>query len=159
MQKIPGFPNYSITKGGSVYSHILNRWLKSSKRQNGYLQIELYQNGKRFGKKIHRLVLETFIGPCPQGMETRHLNNCRTDNRLKNLCWGTRSENTLDAVQCGTASGLKKRKWTPDYVAFIRYVWKSEIFTLTQIARWLKMNRRTIYDICHYKTYRKVGPL
>ena len=157
MQKIPEFPNYSITENGNVYSHIVNRWLKPSVRQNGYLQVDLCKNRKNFGRKIHRLVLETFVGPCPNNMECRHLNSCRTDNRLENLCWGTRRENTLDAVQRGTASGLKKRKWTWDDVAFIRYLWKSEIFTLTQIARWLQMNRRTIYDICHYKTYRKVG--
>ena len=46
---------------------------------------------------VHRLVLMAFVGPCPDGHETRHLNDDPTDNRLGNLCWGTRRQNAADA--------------------------------------------------------------
>lgn len=42
---------------------------------------------------IHQIVLEAFCGPCPDGMEVLHGNGIRTDNRLSNLRYGTRSEN------------------------------------------------------------------
>lgn len=51
---------------------------------------------------VHRLVLETFVGPCPEGMECRHLDGTRTGNWLNNLCWGTRLENHNDMIRHGT---------------------------------------------------------
>jgi Zn ribbon nucleic-acid-binding protein len=45
---------------------------------------------------IHRLVLMTYVGPCPPRHESRHLNDDKLDNRLENLCWGTQSENNKD---------------------------------------------------------------
>ena len=52
-------------------------------------------------KYIHRLVLEAFVGPCPEGMETCHNNGVRTDNRLENLRWDTSSANNDDIVKHG----------------------------------------------------------
>lgn len=52
-------------------------------------------------KYVHRLVLEAFVGECPDGMETCHKNGIRTDNRLENLYWGTSSENSHDIVRHG----------------------------------------------------------
>lgn len=53
----------------------------------------------RADRTVHSLVLETFVGPRPPGMEARHVNDDPTDNRLENLCWGTRSENSHDAIR------------------------------------------------------------
>ncbi len=51
---------------------------------------------------VHRLVLLAFKGPRPDGQYCRHLNGVPTDNRLANLAWGTKSENTFDKVGHGT---------------------------------------------------------
>ncbi len=53
-------------------------------------------------RQVHRLVLETYVGSCPEGMVCRHLNGDPADNRLKNICWGTPSENVHDAIRHGT---------------------------------------------------------
>jgi hypothetical protein len=52
-------------------------------------------------EKVHRLVLEAFVGPCPRGLECRHRNDVGADNRLTNLVWGTRRENLLDRRSTG----------------------------------------------------------
>lgn len=52
-------------------------------------------------KRLHRAVLEMHVGPCPTGMECRHLNGDSLDNRLGNLAWGTPSENSKDAIRHG----------------------------------------------------------
>jgi len=46
--------------------------------------------------------LKAFIGPCPIGMECRHLDGNKLNSRLDNLCWGTKLENTADRNHHGT---------------------------------------------------------
>lgn len=53
-------------------------------------------------RKLHRLVLEVFVGPCPEGHEAAHLNGVRTDNHAENLAWKTHAENEHDKVVHGT---------------------------------------------------------
>lgn len=55
----------------------------------------------RRNRTVHRLVLETFIGPCPPKMECRHLDGNPANNRLDNLVWGTRKENMRDRTYHG----------------------------------------------------------
>ena len=54
--------------------------------------------------------METFIGPCPAGMEARHLNDVKKDNRLENLRWGTHGDNVQDAYNNGTKKPLTGEK-------------------------------------------------
>lgn len=89
IQSIPRFR----TPGG-ILKPILNT--------GGHLQVGLYKNRKQKRLSIHRLVLETFIGPCPLDMECRHLDGNPTNNRLNNLKWGTHSENVQDSIGHGT---------------------------------------------------------
>lgn len=74
----------------------------------GYLRTRLYRNGKGASKKIHRLVLEAFVGPCPPGQEGCHNNGKRADCRLSNLRWDTRSANCADSRAHGTAAAGEK---------------------------------------------------
>jgi hypothetical protein len=43
-----------------------------------------------------------FQGPCPNGLEVRHLDGNRTNPKLNNLKYGTRIENMQDAILHGT---------------------------------------------------------
>lgn len=47
---------------------------------------------------VHRLVLETFVGPCPEGKTCDHINRVRDDNRLENLRWATASEQGFNSA-------------------------------------------------------------
>lgn len=55
------------------------------------------------GKPVHQLIMQTFVGPCPKGMEVLHKNGNPKDNRLENLRYGTRRENILDVYYQGKA--------------------------------------------------------
>lgn len=70
--------------------------LKPILQKRGYMAVGI--GGTKY---IHRLVLEAFVGPCPEGMETCHNNGVRTDNRLENLRWDTSSANNDDIVKHG----------------------------------------------------------
>jgi hypothetical protein len=69
---------------------------------NGYKAVSLRRYGLQENKTVHRLVLEAFVGPCPEGMQTRHYPDPdKTNNKLSNLSWSTQSRNIRDNVDWG----------------------------------------------------------
>lgn len=73
--------------------------LKTEVNNGGYHRVQLWSGNHRHRKYVHRLVLEAFVGPCPDGMEACHWNDDPSDNRLENLRWASQSENTYDRVR------------------------------------------------------------
>ena len=132
MKQIPNFPNYAVTKDGQVWSCRYNRWLKPYHNTNGYLSLLLSRDKKSYNCRVHRLVLETYVGPRPKGMECRHLNGNRQDNRLENLKWGTRSENTYDSVRHGTHN--LATKLTTHEKKMIAYAFHYRTCTIKELA-------------------------
>jgi len=97
---IKDFEDYLINNEGKIWSTKTNKFVGKSDNGQGYLRVDLW-NGKHNYRRINRLVLEMFTGPCPQGKEACHNNGIRNDNRLENLRWDTRSNNQLDKVKHG----------------------------------------------------------
>lgn len=105
---IIGYPGYRIGSDGSVWTSWITcrsgrvnkgKWkrLKPNPGSKGYLRINLTPVGGKFKTfRVHRLVLEAFTGPCPDGMEGRHLNGVKADCQLSNLQWGTPEQNRQD---------------------------------------------------------------
>lgn len=73
--------------------------------KNGYYYVALSATDKRL---VHRLVLEAFVGPCPDGMECCHNDNNRLNNLVSNLRWDTRYNNVQDTRAAGTHWQTKK---------------------------------------------------
>lgn len=69
---------------------------------DGYRLLRLRDNGRKANVGIHRLVLEAFVGPCPEGHHACHNNGVPDDNRLINLRWGSISSNMQDRKKHGT---------------------------------------------------------
>jgi hypothetical protein len=87
------------------------------------LCVVLYKDGERHTRLVHQLVLEAFHGP-RLGREARHGPGGPFDNRVANLCWGSRADNMgPDRVRDGT-SNRGERQWmaklTADGVREIR---------------------------------------
>lgn len=69
-----------------------------------YFYVVLSDGSRRCNKYIHQLVLETFVGPRPNGMACRHGIRGKRNNFLTNLSWGTYSANNgEDRVRDGTS--------------------------------------------------------
>ena len=77
-------------------------------KSTGYIYLVLHAGQKKKTAKVHRLVLETFVGACPAGMEACHNNGNPADNRLENLRWDTRQNNALDRVKHGRDKERRK---------------------------------------------------
>lgn len=84
------------------------RILKPYARANKHLYVRLCKSGAELDQGVHCLVLESFVGPRPHGMEACHWNDLPGDNSLSNLRWGTRSENMRDSVRNGTHNMARK---------------------------------------------------
>lgn len=75
--------------------------LKTQVRKDGYEQVRL-SKGTPKTALVHRLVLESFVGPRPQGMVSCHNDGNRINNRLSNLRWDTQKSNANDSLKHGT---------------------------------------------------------
>lgn len=159
---------YQVSRNGDVRSFIKwngtdERMLKRYKSVRGYLVVNLYKRRVRKQTYIHQLVLKTFVGPRPDGMESRHLNDDRLDNRLENLCWGTQSENMLDRTRNGIANsgdhkGVKNQmsKLTNDDVLEIRRFLTEGRLTQGEIGQIFGISSRNVSHIKNRKRWEHV---
>lgn len=108
MKLIENYPEYSISRDGRVFSHLVHRGprpalidysvckeLKAHKNHRGYLQIKLMQKDPERVKikTIHRLVAEAYIEN-PNNLDTvNHINEDKLDNRVENLEWMSNADN------------------------------------------------------------------
>jgi len=106
MRPHPRFPKYIVCRDGRIWSTKSEKWINGWADRAGHLRVDFEPRGVGRGWFIHRAVLETFVGPCPEGMECRHLDGNPKNNRLENLCWGTRSEIQKDSVRLGSTNAL-----------------------------------------------------
>ncbi len=129
------------TKGGGVCP--LPERILSPRDKEGYQDVLLYKNEERVLRLVHHLVLEAFVGPCPPGMQCRHLNGKPWNNRLNNLCWGTSKQNHADRIRHGTSSvGVRncKAKLTDDDVRKMRRLYAT--------GRWSQQQLADRFDVC-----------
>ena len=136
---VAGGEGYEVSDFGRVKSL---RWtppriLKPGPSNYGHLSVVL---GPRNTRMVHQLVLIAFVGPRPPKMEVRHLDGNPANNRLENLCWGTRSDNIRDAIRHGTWHSEKRQVG-----------WRSpatlEARKKGPLARWGKVNEGSRCDV------------
>lgn len=152
---IPGYEGrYAITRQGRVFSvprsGTRGGWLKQSPNSQGYLRVNLTNpNGSQSTKNVHVLVLLTYDGPKPEGMQACHNNGDKTDNRLENLRWDTPSSNNLDKRKHGTSGGEKngRAKLTAEQVTSIRDRYEFGDVSLSRLAYLFGVDKSTIHRV------------
>ena len=87
----PGFNGYEVSNLGRLRNKKTKVIAKGTIKKNGYVDVSVNNQNYR----LHRLVLQTW---CPnedyEELTVDHINGNRSDNRLENLRWATREENT-----------------------------------------------------------------
>lgn len=109
-RRVPGFGDYEVSNLGRVWARPRigvdgrrcgNRMLAVTK-VSGYDAVNLAKSKGARCHYIHLLVLTAFRGPCPDGMEARHLDGDRSNAKLSNLRWATHLVNVGDMERHGT---------------------------------------------------------
>ena len=151
---IPNLPGYEIDSLGAVWSKKSGS-LKRLKpyKSDGYAKIDCFINGKRIKRFVHQLVLETFVGERPAGLQVCHNNGNRTDNKLGNLRWDTAKNNVADALQHGTHQGFSF-KLNEKQVRVIKWCLRYGMSSAA-IARYFPVTRQNINAIAWGKSWQK----
>ncbi len=100
---IPGFDGYDVSTLGRVRSwrkkgRVPGRrteplLMKLGMNNGGYLHVNLRTANRSSIEPVHLLVLLTFAGPRPEGLQGAHADGDRHNNRSSNLAWVTPHEN------------------------------------------------------------------
>lgn len=80
----------------SPYKRIITQRIE---KNHGYLVVDLWNKNKCKRPRVHVIYMTAFIGKCPIGHETRHLDDNKLNNVPNNLCYGTRGENVKDSYK------------------------------------------------------------
>ena len=157
---IPGFPGYYASNEGRIWSCNggCGRWLRPDRnKRDEHLRVTLSSSGKTYRRFVHRLILETFVGPCPPGMEACHgPDPDPANNRLENLRWDTAASNHREAVQqgrhpCGERHG--RTKLTDQQVRQMIYTYRTGIFSMKEIATQYGVGTSTVHRIVTGKVW------
>lgn len=102
IKEIKNFNGYFVTNTGEIYSNKKNNimtQLKLKEDKDGYLEIGLYHEGKRYFRRVHRLVAEAFI-PNPYHLpQINHKDGNVKNNNVDNLEWCTCQDNLLHSFR------------------------------------------------------------
>lgn len=143
-RKVKGKCHYT---GKEFYRSVKGRILRPGQFcKNGHVSVVL-GHGKN-GSPIHQLIMNTFVGSPPLGMEVLHINGNPTDNRLENLRYGTRTENILDVYY----QGGKWRKLSIDDVQAIRFGLYCQIKGC-ELAQMFNVSQQIISNIKHGRNF------
>jgi len=162
MKMIPGFPMYKATRDGRILSYTRQsrgKELVPSLSMRGYRTVNLYREGIMYHRRVHQLILTTFVGPRPEGLECRHLDGNPGNNCIENLRWGTSRENTMDTIRHGNRVNNKgvnnyHAKLSEDQVKSIYFSYHNGTYSVKELVSIFGVSRSCITDIVNKRRWR-----
>lgn len=149
-KQLPRDEAYTVFPNGCIFG-VHGKEMSQHAIRGGYLRVPLRDKRKHL---VHRLVLETFVGPCPEGYEASHEDGDPSNNHIENLMWRPKSDNCKLKSKHGTnfTQGNRKLSWKD--VSDIRArVGSGE--TISVVARdYPQVSRSTISHAYHKRTWK-----
>ena len=115
--------------------------------------------------KIAVLVLELFVGPCPDGMECCHYDDNPLNNALSNLRWDTHKSNMQDRNRNGKGNENKINgencycaKLTDDLVMEARrlHLLDPKLWTSVRLAEMMEVSQRAMWKALNRKSWKHI---
>lgn len=120
-------PNYGVSKDGRIFTAVRgNQWKEMVLAPNakGYLTVGLNTDHGSKQFMVHRLILATFK---PRDnmyeMEIDHINRIKSDNRIENLDWVSRSENMQRLANLTASERVSQRAPDEDVIRINQLAW------------------------------------
>jgi hypothetical protein len=163
-KEIPGIIGYFVSPRGEIGRQIDSttyKILKPKRTPAGYQEYNVMTvDGKRITKTMHSLIALTFIGPRPKNYVINHKNGIKTDNRVENIEYVTRSENVLHAYRIGLMKAMKgeqavNSKLTEDIVKIIK---ECKSVSVKKLAGIFNVDANTIRGIKAGTSWKHVQP-
>ncbi len=144
---------YQISNFGRIKS-MYGRWdngpeiIKPTKLTNGYFMVVMYYgNGKGYTRLYHHRVIAIAFIPNPENKPCiNHINNNRGDNRIENLEWCTKQENSSHAKNQNRISRGTHRHCSKLKEEDVVHIFTSEE-KAKDLAKLFSVNEEAIYDI------------
>lgn len=161
---IKNFHGYSIREDGVVYGKDGNP-MKPFKNPKGYLQLGLFIGGKDVCMRVHRIVALAFIQNPLNKRTVNHKDFNKLKNDVSNLEWATHSEQRFHCLKHGI--GITENRnhqgemnprclLTEEDVRSIRNMVAEKRLNLPQIGELFGINRNTVSNIFHRRTWKHV---
>lgn len=122
--------------------------MKQTLIDNGYLQVDLYNNGKHKKYGVHRLVADAFLDNPNNYPQVNHKDENKQNNNVDNLEWATAQYN-INYGTHGERAGKTRSKPVIQYDLQGNFIksWNSA----TEIEKQLKISRTNICNCCNGK--------
>lgn len=143
---INGYEDYQISNYGRVKSlkNGKERMLSPRLRRDGYLDVNLWENGKQKFYQVHRLVAEYFVPGYQEGYVVNHIDEDKTNNVASNLEWISQRQNTIHgtAIERRVCTYHSNRNKTV-YCTELDMTFKTQ----AEAARYFGVTGPTIYKV------------
>lgn len=155
IKNVPNYEQYQANENGDVISKKTGLPIKKIPRKDGYINSHIFSH-KEGRKKIyklklaHRLIAAAFFGESK--LEVNHINGDKSDNRISNLEYVTRSQNIRHSIdvlgnrhsRSGFDSGASKIS-KEDHIRIVNW-YKKKIVGPKDLATFFNVNQETIMN-------------
>ena len=151
-----------VSSLGRVYDINSGKLLKLTPGKYNYIRVNLHVNNKTKPCGLHRVVLETFRGSPPEGMEepqADHISGIVLDNSIDNLQWLSKIDNIKKEMAMRDINGennpnSKYNKITAEIVC--RLLQENKM-TIREIANVTNTETSFVYDLKYQRAWKHVS--
>lgn len=151
-----------VSSLGRLYDPKHERLCKLTPGKYNYITVSVYVNGKSVSRGLHRVVLETFRGSPPDGMEepqADHISGIVLDNSIHNLQWLSKLDNMKKAMAMRNINGENNpnSKYNEIIAEYICKLLEMNKMTIREIADAANTEMSFVYDLKYQRAWKHIS--